>query len=566
MPKKKMSLEIQLVLASLVAALVTILAGGIVIYKIAEGNIKQSTLHAVRDLATYVEGISAGDADSEDLSEGMVRNTLIHHGSSWIMGSDGMLVASPDSKYRQLESEDRGFGSLVIKLDSAKRTAFSVDRSFTSQIALEKIFGEYTEGFGTYSPDGIPKLVAFKVIGKGKWLVGIDEPAKEAYTTLGRLKYQIQVTSITIAFLIVLFSFFINRMIIKPYYRDQEEVNLRMFRLNRDLRKLSEVTHMALQPTPLEERFEGILDATQQVLGLDRINVLVLTQDKEKLRLITSVGSQEGEGEPQDVILPITPAIGSFYKAFTELEPIFFDGSGELPDDLRMEEPYSNISFFRSRAFVVLPLVIHGHCVGVVGADNYFSRRPISSRVMEVMEIFTNILSLTIEHDTLFTELKQIVNKLEITDAVTRLYNSSHFSARLNDLIDDFESDRKPLSMALFHIPNFKEYNEKMGGQMGDVALRVIADNLRGNLDRNAILARLYGATFAILHKGKNSEDVLGSIQAVGENVRNLDVEGATDLAASGFQVRFQARDFSPDIAKDGSEFLLKVESELKSP
>ncbi len=101
---------------------------------------------------------------------------------------------------------------------------------------------------------------------------------------------------------------------------------------------------------------------------------------------------------------------------------------------------------------------------------------------------------------------------------------------------------------------------------MGDGALRMIADNLRGNLDQDAILARFYGATFAILHKGVNSEDVLGSIQAVGENVRNLDVEGATGLAAIGFQVRFQARDFSPDIAWDDNEFLLKVESELKSP
>jgi len=74
---------------------------------------------------------------------------------------------------------------------------------------------------------------------------------------------------------------------------------------------------------------------------------------------------------------------------------------------------------------------------------------------------------------------------------------------------------------------------------MGDGALRMIADNLRGNLDQDAILARLYGATFAILHKGVNSEDVLGSIQAVGENVRNLDVEGATGLAAVGFQPRY---------------------------
>ncbi len=230
-----------------------------------------------------------------------------------------------------------------------------------------------------------------------------------------------------------------------------------------------------------------------------------------------------------------------------------------------MAEPYSNISFFRSRAFVVLPLAVHGRCVGVVGADNYFSRRPMSSRVMEVMEIFTNILSLTIEHDTLFTELKQIVNELEITDAVTGLYNSSHFSTRLNDFIGDYESDPKPLSMALFHIPNFKEYNEEMGGQVGDSALRTIAFNLRDSLDRDAILARLYGATFAILHKGKNAEDVLGSIQAVGEKVRNLDIEGASALAAGGLQVRFHVRDFSPEIAKDGNEFILMVESELQS-
>ncbi|MEE8319863.1 MAG: diguanylate cyclase, partial [bacterium] len=101
--------------------------------------------------------------------------------------------------------------------------------------------------------------------------------------------------------------------------------------------------------------------------------------------------------------------------------------------------------------------------------------------------------------------------------------------------------------------------------QTGDGALRTIAFKLRDSLDREAILARLYGATFAILHRGKSAEDILGSIQAAGEKVRNLDLEGASGLAAGGLQVRFHARDFSPDVAKDGNEFLLKVESELQS-
>ncbi len=57
----------------------------------------------------------------------------------------------------------------------------------------------------------------------------------------------------------------------------------------------------------------------------------------------------------------------------------------------------------------------------------------------------------------------------------------------------------------------------------------------------------------------------MGTIKAVGQIVRNLNIEEAGDLAAGGFQVRFQIRDFSPDIAKDGNEFLLKVESEIKS-
>lgn len=555
-----------MVLASLVAALVTVIMGGIVIYKITEGNIKQSTLHEVKELAVFVEGISKGETDPDAVAESMLKNSMSRHGSSWILDRDGKLLATPDPAYRSLQEMGKDFGSLAISLNSAKPTALSFDRSFTSQIRLKDIMGRYVEGFGTYSPDGEQRLVAFRVMGSKGWLVGVDEPAGEAYSTLGRLKYLIQVTSITVAFLIVLFTFFMNRLIIKPYYRDQEEVNLRLFRLNRDIRKLSEVTHMALQPAPLKERFAKILDATQQVLGLDRINVLVLTRDKKELRLITSVGSQEGEGVPGEVTLPLEPSIGSFYKACTELEPIFFDGSGPLPDDLRMEKPYSDIIFFRSRAFVILPLVIHGHCVGVVGADNYFSRRPISSRIMEVMEIFTNILSLTIEHDTLFTELKQTVDKLEITDPVTGLYNSSHFSTRLNEIVDGYDPEGQPVTLTLFHIPNFKEFNDEMGGQAGDEALRRIAESLSDRLGRDAALSRLYGATFAILFPGKKAEDILGTVNEVADRVRGLGPDGVRHLQAGGFQVRFQVREYTPDLAEDGGDFLLKVESELTSP
>ncbi len=567
MSSKKISLEFQLMLASLTVALVTVIMGGVVIYKITEGNIKQSTLHAVKDLTVFVEEISKVDPGPEAVAENMLKISMSHHGSSWILDGRGKLLVTPDPEYRNLDKKGVDFGSLEISLNSAKPTALSLDRSFTSQIRLKDIMGRYVEGFGTYSPDGDEqRLVAFKVVGDRGWIVGVDEPAGKAYSILGRLKYQIQVTSITVAFLIVLFTFFINRLIIKPYYRDQEEVNLRLFRLNRDLRKLSEVTHMALQPVPLKERFVEILDATQQVLGLDRINVLVLSRDKKELRLITSVGSHEGEGAPSDVVLPVEPSIGSFYKAYNDLEPIFFDGSGPLPDDLRMEKPFSDIIFFRSRAFVVLPLVIHGHCVGVVGADNYFSRRPISTRVMEVMEIFTNILSLTIEHDTLFSELKQTVDKLEITDPVTGLYNSSHFSARLNEVVTDHAASGRALTMSLLHIPNFKEFNEEMGGHAGDKALRSIAESLSERLGKDAIISRLYGATFAILFSGKKADDILGSVNEVADKVRGLEPEGAGQLEAGGFQVRFQVREYSSDLAEDGSEFLLKVESELTSP
>ncbi len=45
---------------------------------------------------------------------------------------------------------------------------------------------------------------------------------------------------------------------------------------------------------------------------------------------------------------------------------------------------------------------------------------------------------------------------------------------------------------------------------MGDRTLKMIADILRRSLDPGAILARLYGATFVVLHKGKNAEDILG--------------------------------------------------------
>ena len=76
--------------------------------------------------------------------------------------------------------------------------------------------------------------------------------------------------------------------------------------------------------------------------------------------------------------------------------------------------PASLIETLREDSFVIVPLFSPRRPLGVLIADNFITRQPLSEEDIEVLEIFAGQASLAIEHSKLYADMQQKITELEL--------------------------------------------------------------------------------------------------------------------------------------------------------
>jgi PAS domain S-box-containing protein len=165
----------------------------------------------------------------------------------------------------------------------------------------------------------------------------------------------------------------------------------------------------------LPERLNRLLRTAQTVLELDRVNILLADEGEEWLHAVASLGVDE----PLEAIrVPIGPEGGAISHAYSARQPIIWQGPGPLPEALKLKPPYDRIKALRSQVFAVLPLVVQGRSIGVLGADRRHSRRPLEPGTGELLQLFATQAALAIEQSRLFQREQDRRRQLEAVRAV----------------------------------------------------------------------------------------------------------------------------------------------------
>jgi GAF domain-containing protein len=172
-------------------------------------------------------------------------------------------------------------------------------------------------------------------------------------------------------------------------------------------RRLEELYELGLamqEEQTLQAGLDLILKGAQTVLGFERMNILLANPERTRLSAVASLGVEE----PLDQItVPLGPEGGGIGKAFLERRDIVWEGSGPVPEEWRLAYPYSEIKAFRSRCFVIVPLMVRGVAIGVLGADKKFSQTPISTETLHLLKTFAVQAALTIDDARLYEEVKE---------------------------------------------------------------------------------------------------------------------------------------------------------------
>lgn len=91
------------------------------------------------------------------------------------------------------------------------------------------------------------------------------------------------------------------------------------------------------------------------------------------------------------------------------------------------------------------------------------------------------------------------VRQESILDPLTRVYNRKGFDQGLIRAIEDAQKSKEPLSLIMFDIDHFKNFNDSYGHQTGDQVLRLVATTLKSNIKGQDIGARYGGEEFAAI-------------------------------------------------------------------
>lgn len=514
------SLGFKLVIAAMVLALVTIGLGGVIVYKVSEDAIKVDAQGTAAQLAHEVASVvPEGREAVRKLPDLLTSLKVEKFGSAWVMDRNGFLIAHMDPRFRNMVEAQTYIGDTYVDLNVGERPIQQLgEKNIVHKAKLQELVEKFDGGFGTYNFLGDTKIIAFRVIKEKGLLVAVDQPISTAYSELNRIQRVIVTTCVLIAGLVLGFTWFAVRVIIRPYYREQEETNVTLEMLNQQLeasrKKLEKAgtsvgrlydISIAMQYTGfLESHLPLVLGVAQERFDVDRILLMMPDAEGKYLRCRASVGNVfESE---EKIHVPLSPHGGALAHSFLERKSIFVDGREPVPEELRIGPPYDRIRSLRAKAFAVFPLVVKDKILGVLGVDNKMSRKPMTRDDIEAIEGFAYKMASMIENTLHFQSIRKAAEDLENRDRLTGLFHLRHIRAEGESLVNAAVRDQVPFSMSLVYLTNFKEYNERNGYQRGDFVLQKTAELLKNLEVMGAEPARCYGATFLVLFPGKNEE------------------------------------------------------------
>jgi diguanylate cyclase (GGDEF)-like protein len=108
------------------------------------------------------------------------------------------------------------------------------------------------------------------------------------------------------------------------------------------------------------------------------------------------------------------------------------------------------------------------------------------------------------------------IEKLEIKDALTGLYNEAFVRSRLQEEIKRAIAYHRPCGFILFNIDNFREFHQNFGSLQAEAALKKIASLMKDSVSEIDRVGRFGDNEFAIVLPEKNKRKV----QEIAEDIR----------------------------------------------
>lgn len=278
----------------------------------------------------------------------------------------------------------------------------------------------------------------------------------------------------------------------------------------RTLTAIQEISKLVASSLDLETISRTVVKSLMEAFGYTHVSIYLL--DDDYLNLSAQVGYPESM-----VIRRIHISQGVTGRAIRTKSVQFIEDTEKENTFLKAD---TNIT-----SEICVPLLKEDNVLGVLNVESGADKRLNESDV-KLLTTIAGPIAVSVDNARLHAEIK----KMATTDAVTGLSNRHIFEQAINAEVERAERKGAQLSLIVFDIDFFKEYNDMWGHPAGDARLRAVANIIKLNLRKYDIAARYGGDEFAIILSDCDQPSAVQFAQRLRDGI----LEGAPHPPADG--------------------------------
>lgn len=194
-------------------------------------------------------------------------------------------------------------------------------------------------------------------------------------------------------------------------------------------------------------------------------------------------------------------------------------------------------------AQAAVPLTYKGKHVGLLFVQSDHVKRVWAENELLLLHTVADQLTVAVSQAHLFAQTQ----RQALTDELTGCFNRRAFDMQLERDLHMATRMRQPLSLIMIDLDNFKHINDQSGHDVGDLALRTLAESLRAELRVVDSAARFGGDEFAVILPQANTEGALRVAERLRSRIESTEVPGYGFTSASFGLATFPAHASSRD-------------------
>ncbi len=121
--------------------------------------------------------------------------------------------------------------------------------------------------------------------------------------------------------------------------------------------------------------------------------------------------------------------------------------------------------------------------------------------------------------------LREILYSQSIKDPLTELFNRRYMREILEKEVHRMTRRKRSLAIIMFDLDHFKEFNDQYGHEAGDILLRELAENVRGQIREEDFACRYGGEEFVIGMPETSLEDARERAERLREKISQITIQ-----------------------------------------